>query len=1310
MTLYSVSADLAAAITSPARRITGQVLVDWDNDGFGTPTTLAAPWVGSTVLANAATTSVTLDFTNAPVGEWCFAAIGLACEQSTPLVAPTGWVLEQQNGEGGSSGSHLAILRRRKQAGDTTATFTWSTPCHAVGLPYCYSGLGDRPTESTVSADHTSGTGYASGTIVPTAANRWNTMLALYRGSSGGSGATAPTISSVTTWSTTNGTSTAQPVTVPAGALIVVTVGEGWNGFTYTVSSSPALTFTSRAAVQETNSGGQAAIFTAYAATAGTYTITIAGSSAGYRAGAIYVVTGHGEQTWGGATATAHGTGAKPSCPITTTRDNSLLIMVDGDANSQTATRTYRDAPTVEDDYYHYSTETSQYGWHKFADVAGTYTEGMTSPANQAYALCAVEVRGVAAASAATITAATGLTERGEGGTARPVVVDSLTASPTSPGTGVSVTASASLHAPVPFTAPTLLITARKIVSGVVDMGTAYDFSNVQSNYTVGTLTQNLSGSRSFATAGQYVIFVAWQEADGNWFFAGACNIAVGGGSAGSGTAPDATAYLTLELADSAGTVPAVAVNYQATSTIGSDHGQGAGMALVPNVVIQPLDDVSGKVVEVSTDGTLTGDVPEQVRVVEGSAARSLAVTFGKGTASMAPARYFSPVGSTSPLAAKEKRARPVRHAIGFATGSGIQYVPLFTGYTTNLPVAASDRSATLSAVDNAIRLRAAPNLPYVVADDGWQRRAGLNATWVVSYVLQRNQVYASPAPRSGCALWAPMHGSGQPFIHDDLTGLTAAGLGGVYATSYTYDYPLTFDTGPFVLAWTVPTSQPPGIVSGRCDPNATGLFVADTGVGRIECYVNRAASGESARVRVYDQPGNYEARLSLDASGHPTLFLKRPGGTATVTSSLTVPADGKWHSIGAWFNTGSGAVTTMVDSATASTTFTLASTGGTASTTWNFDVCCNTGAGIAEVQITPGGAQGDPWIGAAVPITTSAVIDTSTNDLDAIVPTDQQNSWDLLKDVAAAELAAVYWTNDGVFRYRTVAALVSPAAQTEQLTLTSTRNITELKVDVDVQRVRNYVRCPYSPVVMHSASPVWSSSNALRLEPARTTSLVVGLSGPAFGGSLRFTCAVNTAPDGTGTQLGNTGTGIANMKTSGTTVGRVTVSWSVIGPATVRIDLQSQYTHPLWLVDTQGQSALVLYGDWTESVQAAEAPVRQDTDSQATYGVQPLDMADNRWRQRRAVADGIALRVLNDTATPQPVITDLEIVGDPRLEYYDRVRVRDSYGLELDGTFWVRSITGKLTGNAFTQTIAATATRDALIWDSGAWDREVWT
>jgi hypothetical protein len=183
---------------------------------------------------------------------------------------------------------------------------------------------------------------------------------------------------------------------IPPAALLVAVTASGVTASTPTnvVTSTGGLTWTSR---QEntTASTGDVSISTAYFAAGGSVDVTVTASQSQART-IVYAVTGHDETSFGGASAKASATTGTANVSLTTTRENSLVIVGIGDFNAVDGNaRTWRNPGLVfTEDFYGRFGGGSEYFGHSIRPTVGAGTEGLTAPTGMAYGIAAIEIRG----------------------------------------------------------------------------------------------------------------------------------------------------------------------------------------------------------------------------------------------------------------------------------------------------------------------------------------------------------------------------------------------------------------------------------------------------------------------------------------------------------------------------------------------------------------------------------------------------------------------------------------------------------------------------------------------------------------------------------------------------------------------------------------------------------------------------------------------------------------------------------------------------------------------------------------------------
>lgn len=196
-------------------------------------------------------------------------------------------------------------------------------------------------------------------------------------------GAPVVSIFSFDTKETAAGNTINHLVSVPAGALLLLSTASDLNASTSTITSSPSLTWTQRS-FGNGATGGSALIYTAIFTAGGTIDVTsnFLGLNAFYTASCLYAIQGQ-EVTLGGNQATGLSQ-VTATTSITTTRANSLIFCtasnwnaIDGGTNgasivfSGSAFKNYytRDVSHATTVHFNYNPVTAQ-----------AYTVGFTSP------------------------------------------------------------------------------------------------------------------------------------------------------------------------------------------------------------------------------------------------------------------------------------------------------------------------------------------------------------------------------------------------------------------------------------------------------------------------------------------------------------------------------------------------------------------------------------------------------------------------------------------------------------------------------------------------------------------------------------------------------------------------------------------------------------------------------------------------------------------------------------------------------------------------------------------------------------------
>jgi hypothetical protein len=709
------------------------------------------------------------------------------------------------------------------------------------------------------------------------------------------------------------------------------------------------------------------------------------------------------------------------------------------------------------------------------------------------------------------------------------------------------------------------------------------------------------------------------------------------------------------------------------------------------------IDDLSGKVASVAVMSVLQGTQPDQAAVVEGTAAATFVADLAAGDTDderLTAVRYFSPHSALSPLQGKERLGRDVEIDVEFLTSAGWQGAPLLRGTTRALPTAVARQSALLAGIDYRTRLRTSVTLPvviaeapdYVAATTLYPVKPGLEGPWVVSYVLWQCGLPLSPPPGAGCRWWVPMHGSLQPFIGGAFIGSPSSALWEDQFTDVSESRPPAFVPGPFVLACEAALTPVQVHISAETMATGSPMFAADgRSSGRFEMRIKAASTANFSAVVVSNASTTTSSVAWVAATGSSaTLAIRNDAITRNVIGP-TLPVDGQWHRVGVHWDDAAGSATFIIDAATTVVTFTP-----TPATAANADVPVVTffaNAETAEVQVTTGITVTDPWM----PLTwdSGCDVDRSQIRLDGIVGQAAAEGWQILQQMAAAEQGAVYLQPGGRLRYATRARLVGPASQVPQRTITAAADILELAEDYRLDSVFNVLMCPYQPVTMSRQVVAWTLGETVVIPRGNSVTIEATFSGLG----TEFTTlagTANTRADGAGTSY--------TLSSSGS----VTAVLAMTSPTSATITVTNYAASTVWLVNASGQPNVTITGDVISQGEGATPPQVTDEVSRARYGDQPLPLPGSQWIQRRSHAYGLAMITAGDLAYPSPVLTDLEIPGDPRLEPFDRVTISDPDNTGLGADYWYVGGRHDLSEGEYRQSIAARPARTRFLAGTG--------
>lgn len=694
--------------------------------------------------------------------------------------------------------------------------------------------------------------------------------------------------------------------------------------------------------------------------------------------------------------------------------------------------------------------------------------------------------------------------------------------------------------------------------------------------------------------------------------------------------------------------------------------------------------DVTDEVSSWSVDrGSDTG-LPEQVATPTGSTAAEAKITLDGSGVRTAASRY-------SPWAPRATAdiARPGQSCV-LEWGLAEQRLQALRGRVRTVDASSRTGQAHITALDGAELLRGTAWMPPAYTSSSY-----IHAQWVVDHALRMSGIYTSPPPRQGSIFYASMNGSLEANL-GMRTGLTAlvgysparspwtagpavSGSGAnEYATwsaTYAPAKRVLCQQQQLMVEWWIyrrsttdnPRSEVSLVVADRpfSDSGArqqTTITVSyDPSVRQLHASVAAATTGTSTWTvpAGADQAGRFKVAflLSFTSTSEPVVvrgWLYQPDGTL-YTSGLwgsPPPTWGVLESVG------------------------VVATG---------PMEC---VGVAEVTGTVPVVQ--TWQrGAVLDLIHPTGGASSSNNRFAlsVLPEVSGSWWDLLKQIAADNLAYMWFTEDGLFRMRpydyvTPDINLPPEPDT---TITAARELADVTVAEEIDGVRNRIEVGYTSYGQYSASGTMydvtgvialaagASSDPVRYDFGRRPWL---LRPPMIFGST-------TIPPGDYQSL----------------VKWVTAAGS---RAPVEIEIRWETGYAEIIFHNRGvstaYSAVSSASLSTSSLRLAHAtttsstplPVgRQNLDSIARFGVQTLEVGTSPWVQSVWWADGLALALVAWTAWPVPMTGALDILPDPRLQIGDVVRVVDRQGTRIDGMYRILGYTVRGTSAGVRMTVS---------------------
>lgn len=686
----------------------------------------------------------------------------------------------------------------------------------------------------------------------------------------------------------------------------------------------------------------------------------------------------------------------------------------------------------------------------------------------------------------------------------------------------------------------------------------------------------------------------------------------------------------------------------------------------------------------------LTTDINAETRLITGYPARGGTLTLSGmiGTdESQSAMWFFDPWSTTSPLYGLDWTGidGPV-----VTISQGLQIVgaaapELFSLGNFSVDIVQVDRATgevILTLLDGRGRLTQVPSLPLVFGGTTNPQPGiapGLNATWVVDYILRKNTIRSGPAPRTGCIWYESLHGSLWPEVGVVRgSGATSQTLSGPIDMNGVAQPP-TFDTRGRWGGLAAHGFSVQQITTGAQFSNAAGYTIAMEASFYIDPAWTPPPSSNLLQLGIGDDGLLAQITFQVQTSASPTpgsallnvtVAPRNPLSGGLPASLGSIGATG-WHDVLVQY-VGVSATSFRVDSWIDGVQSTRTITGASlfaASGNTNITVGATDTPGgefrVDTVELSVGEASPtpshNPFAGGQVNL------DLSLNNLMAIPTTQATDVWGLIQEIASAEFAVFGQDEDGVYYYRVNSNQPTAAG----VFVTSRTQISQLMVSAKEAGRARTVQANAHPLGPLPSAVIWSVDHAVKLDPGQTVKVFASLANPV---TLIPTTPFVFIPSGglTAPFASNGYRASRKVDGNGGTVSNLSITAAQIDSNSALITITNPngfnvfLTNPTAYTGTQaGTPTLSLVGIAAGSTGPTDTtgqPLPGGVVVQSVYGsgVPTLLLPDNVWRQNPAIAQTLTDAMLSETVHPKWLLDQFTILGDPRLQIGDRIRVQD--------------------------------------------------
>lgn len=762
-----------------------------------------------------------------------------------------------------------------------------------------------------------------------------------------------------------------------------------------------------------------------------------------------------------------------------------------------------------------------------------------------------------------------------------------------------------------------------------------------------------------------------------------------------------------------------------------------------------PMSNMTQYVNTAVTDRGLQGNQSEDLRIVQGSSAAELRVDLAGEYEGLSLTGVFSPYQVRSPFWGKDTIGMEVTYEIGLYTSIGLIWYPQFIGIVRAITPDRGAGSVTLEALDRVELLRRPVEFP-AWGMFGPQRVQQNRITsqladpqWVIDHCLRESDV--SPTP------WRPTLREEMGLADDDPTGtqLWISGTGGFTPNIGWLDnwnqhsFPDTEGGGPQM--YEIEGEPHPGVGVAPLPKNLRGLGVTGGSIhkywgadrNRINDVATQVAGftmiTRGSNATFYQTAANHKVLdirlggglfMSLWVGDSGKFWTEWTNGIVTLTSTkVTIPTGGSsQRCVAMWdvFRPGGARVWVRAGSNVSGVDWTnLATTPAYPGTTDYFkgQVTLDHRTALNDIfyvssnfgSLSVAGAE----FMAGRPATYAAELDSGLNRLSFFPTRRAEDAWNVISDIASAEFGAVFWSEDGIFKFWSQEALdIRKQIVTKTVTLDE---VTGLRITNHLDSIRNIwslvnaTKMTFDLVAIDAQNPdeyyvpgnsarvyVYNLDDVIAPNPALVPRYSTTGTYPAWDENVIYGYVVQWFNGSVWAE--------DNGKSSG-----VDINAYLNHKGEIEIRIFNGYSEPCRLANDDNQGALRINSTRIVEDEPSTATFK-NLGSIAKFGGRNIAL-DGDWHQEFSNLTGMVSRMLNKTIVPNPVTDDITMAGDPRIQLADTVRINDvdGFGERFDVQIYGITRTWSLDGG-LSDTYTVELVRPAgSTWDDpvyGIWDQ----